>query len=181
MEQDVRVKASPQPCVSPALCQGHADSSEYPEADDELDCAGELAADFEAESSCMLGGPLFHCARFLSRCLLADEEEGEGHSLPPPSPYSTPTPSPPHSSPSSCCEPPSTSQVVGSNGRGMSRYFPMGTKSTPVRERKSIAKCGPYGYEAEKPREAVSLVCLFCRMCKVACRQPPGLDSTACM
>ena len=42
------VATQPQPCVSPALCQGHAD---LPEWDDELDCPGSPASDLEAESS----------------------------------------------------------------------------------------------------------------------------------
>lgn len=43
LKQDVRVSAEPQPCVSPALCQDHADLPECAELDDELDCPGELA------------------------------------------------------------------------------------------------------------------------------------------
>lgn len=45
--------------MSPALCQGHADLPECAETDDELDCPGELAADFEAEPSCMLVAPSY--------------------------------------------------------------------------------------------------------------------------
>ena len=53
LKQDVRVATKPQPCVSPALCQGLADLSECAEEDDELDCPGELADEY-AESSGML-------------------------------------------------------------------------------------------------------------------------------
>jgi hypothetical protein len=52
-KQDARVATMPQPCVSPALCQGHADLPECADIDfdDELDCPEEPAADFDAESS----------------------------------------------------------------------------------------------------------------------------------
>jgi hypothetical protein len=54
LKQDARIETQPQPCVSPALCQGHADLPECGEIDDELDCPGELAGDFDAESTSML-------------------------------------------------------------------------------------------------------------------------------
>ena len=53
LRQDVGVATKPQPCISPALCQGLADLSECAEEDDELNCPGELA-DECAGSSGML-------------------------------------------------------------------------------------------------------------------------------
>ncbi|KAF9650875.1 hypothetical protein BDM02DRAFT_3127393 [Thelephora ganbajun] len=161
LKQDVRVATKPQPCVSPALCQGHADLPECAEIDDELDCPGEPIGDEDAESS--------------------DEEDDEHSSpLPPPSPCSTPfpSPSPSHSSSSHCCEPPRTSHVIRS-ARTQNRYSPMEAKPHSSRKGKSAirrASCGSDDEDSKKPkkrREAVSLACYFCRKRKIACRQPP--------
>jgi len=56
-KQDVRgfvVATKPQPCVSPALCQCHADLPEWAEYKDEFECPGELAGEEYPESSGML-------------------------------------------------------------------------------------------------------------------------------
>ena len=53
LKQDVCIVTKPQPCISPALCQGLADLPECAEEDDKPDCPGELA-DKCAESSGML-------------------------------------------------------------------------------------------------------------------------------
>lgn len=177
LKQDARVATKPQPCVSPALCQGHADLPECTDVDDdELDCPGELAADFDAESSGE-SSALFHCGRLSSCCRLADEEEDPSHShpLPPLSPYSSPSPPPSsRSSSSSYYEP----QCVVRSGRGKNRYSPMEVKA-PSRKGRSVTKrvsCGSDDEGPKKPRkrrEAVSLACYFCRKRKIACRQPP--------
>ena len=53
LKQDVRVATKPEPCVSPALCQDHADFPEHADIDDELDCPGEPADEEYPESSGM--------------------------------------------------------------------------------------------------------------------------------
>jgi hypothetical protein len=177
LKQDARVANKPQPCVSPALCQGHADLPECTDIDDdELDCPGEPAADFEAESSGK-SSVLLHCGQPLILFSIADEEEDPSHShpLPPPSPYSSPSPPPSsRSSSSSCYE----TQYVIRSARGKNRYSPMEVK-TPSRKGRPVTKrvsCGSDDEGPKKPRkrrEAVSLACYFCRKRKIACRQPP--------
>ena len=54
LKQDVRVATKPEPCISPALCQDHADLPEHADIDDELDCPGEPADEEYPESSGML-------------------------------------------------------------------------------------------------------------------------------
>ena len=168
----------PQPCVSPALCQGHADIPECAEYDDELDCPGEPAADGEdvkAKSSGM--SAIF--ARILPishRKVDPVDEEGtnNSHPPPPPSPYSTPSPSPSDSSSSFCCEPPRKSHVIRSVGT-QNRYSPIKVKAPSSRKGKSTIQRMIYGLDEEpkKRREAVSIACHYCRKRKIACRQPP--------
>ncbi|KAF9792924.1 hypothetical protein BJ322DRAFT_1032122 [Thelephora terrestris] len=161
LRQDARVATTPQPCVSPALCQGHADLPECADIDfdDELDCPGEPAADFYAESSDV------------------EEDHDHSHPPPPPSPYSSPSPSP-CSSRSSSFGSYDLHSVVRS-GRGKNRYSPIEVKP-PSRKGRSVTKrvsCGSDDEEPRKPRkrrEAVSLACYFCRKRKIACRQPPA-------
>ena len=70
LKQDVRVAIKPQPCVSPALCQGHADLPECAEFDDELDCPGEPADDF-VEYSGML--PVLVCIALASHHMFDEQ------------------------------------------------------------------------------------------------------------
>ena len=180
----------PQPCASPALCQGHADLPECAEYDDELDCPGELAGDEYVESSGML--TTFHslCSHF-SLCdrLTDDEEGGENlHPPPPPSPYMSPSPPPSTSrSPSSEFSEPTRASRVVRTIRTQSRYSPMESKAPLSRKGKSVVRRAWSGSDEEelkkpkKRREAVSLACYFCRKRKIACRQPPeGSSDPTC-
>ena len=168
----------PQPCVSPALCQGHADLPECAKYDDELDCPGEPAADgkdVEAESSGML--TIFAHIVPISHHKVNPVDEGEDndfHPPPPSSPCSTPSPSPSDYSSSFCCELPRKSRVVRSV-RTQNRYSPIEVKAPSSRKGKSAIQRMTYGLneEPKKRREAVSLACHFCRKRKIACRQPP--------
>ena len=171
----------PQPCVSPALCQGHADLPECAEYDDELDCPGEPAEDgedAEPESSSM--SAIFACILPISHRKVDpvdEEDDNNSHSPPPPSPYSTPSPPSSDSFSSFCCEPPRKSRVVRS-ARTQNRYSPMEVKAPSSRKGKSAIQWMTYGLDKEpkepkKRREAVSLACFFCRKRKIACRQPP--------
>lgn len=178
LKQDVRVAAEPQPCVSPALCQDHADLPECAELDDELDCPGE-----PAESSGAF--TVFVCPPRLPLMRRRTDEDGEGELAypPPPSPPSSPSPAPSpslllaHSPLSLCCEPPRESRVARSP-RARNRYSPMEVKA-PSRKGKSLIHRMSSGSDDDEPkkprkrREAVSLACYFCRKRKIACRQPP--------
>ena len=57
------VVTKPQPCMNPALCQGHADPPECAEHKDEFDCSGELAGEECFDSSGTL--TTFHSHRSL--------------------------------------------------------------------------------------------------------------------
>ena len=172
LQQDARVATKPQPCVSPAMCQGHAYLPECADIDDdELDCPGELAADFDAESSGK-SSALPHCGCLSSRCRSADEEEDPSHShpLPPLSPYSSPSPPPSsRSSSSSYYEP----QSVVRSGRGKNRYSPMEVR--PPSRKGSVTKRASCGSDDEGPKEPRRrrVACYFCRKRHIACRQPP--------
>lgn len=50
MISPVGVVTHPQPCMDPALCQGHADLPERADIDDELECPGEPAGDLDTET-----------------------------------------------------------------------------------------------------------------------------------
>ena len=171
----------PQPCVSPALCQGHADLPECAEYDDELDCPGEPAEDgedAEPESSGM--SAIFACILPISHRKVDpvdEEDDNNSHSPPPPSPYLTPSPPSSDSFSSFCCEPPRKSRVIRS-ARTQNRYSPMEVKAPSSRKGKSAIQWMTYGLDEEpkkpkKRREAVSLACYFCRKRKIACGQPP--------
>ena len=171
----------PQPCVSPALCQGHADLPECAEYGEELDCPGEPAADgedVEAESSGML--TIFARIVPIPHRKVDPVDEGEHndpHPPPPPSPYSIPSPSSSDSSSSFCYKPPRKSRVVRS-ARTQNRYSPIGVNAPSSREGKSAIQRMTCGLDEEpkkpkKRREAVNLACHYCRKRKIACRQPP--------
>lgn len=161
LKKDARAEAQPQACVSPALCQGHADLPEC------------------TESSGML--IIFAHSFFISHRAVDEEEDEEQYqSSPSPSPYSSP------SSPSSDFSPSPGPSRVAFSARGKSRYSPMEVKA-PSRKKNSAAQqvlCGPDDDEdlkkSKKRREAVSLACHFCRRRKIACKQPPpgSLDMT---
>lgn len=165
LKQDVRTATEPQPCVIPALCQGHADLSECAEVDDELDCPGEPAGDEDEDvkSSGMLAVSVPSHPAHVSSCGLSTGEEKDNGN-------------------SHRCEPHRTSRVFRS-ARSRNRYSPMESKG-PSRKRKSTVRRVSRGSDDEKPkkrREAVSLACYFCRKRKIACRQPPeGNPDRAC-
>lgn len=133
------------------MCQGWADLSEGTEFDDELDCPGELAADYYAE----------------------EINEGKPHTPPPPSPHSSPSPVPSHSS-SHFFEPPPTSHVIRPT-RYHIRYSPVEVKVPSSREGRSKDH-----KKLKKRHEAIGLACHFCRKRKITCQQPPrgSLDPT---